>query len=152
MVETAIVEVVTEVESAGQLVTVEAQLTIVISLVVYTVEVVNLRGILVAGVVVPVEEETVDESPTDEETVGEVAADEPTDEGLLEEVPLGAATVDDTISVDEASADEALVDEAADETPVYATAVDKEIVDETTAREESEELAEGKGRTEEGRP
>jgi hypothetical protein len=45
------VEVTTVVESAGQLVTVGAQLVIVISLVVYTVEVVHLGGELAPGVV-----------------------------------------------------------------------------------------------------
>lgn len=53
VVETAMVEVTTEVESAGQLVTVGAQLVTVISLVVYTVEVVHLGGTLAAGVVDP---------------------------------------------------------------------------------------------------
>lgn len=46
VVETAMVEVTTLVESAGQLVTVEAHLVIVISLVMYTVEVVNFKGVL----------------------------------------------------------------------------------------------------------
>lgn len=50
VVEIAIVEVTTVVESAGQLVTEAAQLVIVISLVVYTVEVVHLLGeAVVAG-------------------------------------------------------------------------------------------------------
>jgi hypothetical protein len=47
VVETAMVEVTTLVESAGQLVTVEAHLVTVISLVMYTVEVVNFKGVLV---------------------------------------------------------------------------------------------------------
>ena len=51
VVEIAMVEVTTVVESAGQLVTVGAQLVIVISLVVYTVEVVHLGGELAPGVV-----------------------------------------------------------------------------------------------------
>lgn len=50
VVEMAIVEVVTTVESAGQLVTLAAQLVMVISLVVYTVEVVIWTGVLIAGV------------------------------------------------------------------------------------------------------
>lgn len=51
VVEMAMVEVTTVVESAGQLVTVGAQLVIVISLVVYTVEVVHLGGALEPGVI-----------------------------------------------------------------------------------------------------
>lgn len=53
VVETAMVEVTTVVESAGQLVTVGAQLVIVISLVVYTVDVVHLGGELAPGVEPP---------------------------------------------------------------------------------------------------
>lgn len=64
VVETAMVEVTTVVESAGQLVIVGAQLVIVISLVVYTVEVVHLGGELAPGV----------EPPTGEVAAGEVAA------------------------------------------------------------------------------
>lgn len=56
VVEIAIVEVTTVVESAGQLVTVGAQLVMVTSLVVYTVDVVNLAVVVVvalrAGVLV----------------------------------------------------------------------------------------------------
>lgn len=56
MVEIAIVEVRTVVESAGQLGTVGAQLVMVTSLVVYTVDVVNLAVVVVvalrAGVLV----------------------------------------------------------------------------------------------------
>lgn len=61
VVEMAMVEVTTEVESAGQLVTVGAQLVTVISLVVYTVEVVHLGGTLGAGVVPAAGDETTDE-------------------------------------------------------------------------------------------
>lgn len=57
VVEIAMVEVTTEVESAGQLVMVGAQLVIVTSLVVYTVEVVHLGGTLAVGVMVPAADE-----------------------------------------------------------------------------------------------
>lgn len=86
VVETAMVEVITDVESAGQLVTVGAQLVIVISLVLYTVEVVHLIGTLVAGVVAltaeerTTEGEAVDERPIDEDTDEEVAVDEATED------------------------------------------------------------------------
>lgn len=66
VVEIAMVEVTTEVESAGQLVMVGAQLVIVTSLVVYTVEVVHLGGTLAVGVMVP----AADEVPADEILTG----------------------------------------------------------------------------------
>lgn len=49
VVETAIVEVITVVESAGQFVMLAAQLVMVISLVEYTVEVVHLLGVAVTA-------------------------------------------------------------------------------------------------------
>lgn len=66
VVEMAMVEVTIEVESAGQLVTVGAQLVTVISLVVYTVDVVHFGGMLAAGVVVP----AAGEVPVGEEGTG----------------------------------------------------------------------------------
>jgi hypothetical protein len=68
VVETAMVEVMTLVESAGQLGTVGAQLVMVISLVVYTVEVVHRTGV----VVIPAEDvgTTSDEEGTGVEMTG----------------------------------------------------------------------------------
>lgn len=57
VVEIAMVEVTTEVESAGQSVMAGAQLVIVTSLVVYTVEVVHLSGTLAVVVMVPAADE-----------------------------------------------------------------------------------------------
>jgi hypothetical protein len=67
------VEVTTVVESAGQSVMLAAQLVMVISLVVYTVEVVNWAGVVMAGVEgagvpVPAGVSLADEDQADEET------------------------------------------------------------------------------------
>lgn len=72
VVEMAMVEVTTEVESAGQLVTVGAQLVTVISLVVYTVEVVHFSGTLATGLEVP----TAGDVPVGEVAVVEITATE----------------------------------------------------------------------------
>ena len=76
VVEMAMVEVVTIVESAGQLVTSGAQLVMVISLVAYTVEVVIWTGLVIAGMegtgvsagVSLAEDQTEDPQPEDEPT------------------------------------------------------------------------------------
>lgn len=91
VVETAMVEVTTVVESAGQLVTVGAQLVIVISLVVYTVEVVHLGGELAPGV----------EPPTGEVATGTEGEGTP---GTVEPTGLEAVGM-------EAEGTEAIVDE-----------------------------------------
>lgn len=70
VVEIAMVEVTTVVESAGQLVTVGAQLVMVTSLVAYTVEVVIRTGVLAGTVTAPDEEGTTGGGMTGEEDVG----------------------------------------------------------------------------------
>jgi heme/copper-type cytochrome/quinol oxidase subunit 2 len=103
VVEIAMVEVTTVVESAGQLVTVGAQLVIVISLVVYTVEVVHLGGALEPGVIpaagvvaagIEGEGTPGTEEPTGLEAVGmEAVGTEATEDELLPGVGVGRAEV-----------------------------------------------------------
>jgi ribosomal 50S subunit-recycling heat shock protein len=100
VVEMGIVEVTTVVESAGQLVTVGAQLVIVISLVVYTVEVVHLGGALEPGVI-PAAGEVTGELPlgpaglvTGELPLGPAGLEaDPAGTDSVEEDPAGAVSV-----------------------------------------------------------
>jgi hypothetical protein len=95
VVETAMVEVTTVVESAGQFTTVEAQRVIVTSLVVYTVEVVNRTGLVTTGVeglgvsvgASPPEEGSTEVEGTPEPLGGDDAAGE-----LTGRTPVGVGT------------------------------------------------------------
>lgn len=88
MVEIAIVEVTTVVESAGQLTTSGAQLVIVTSLVVYTVEVVIRTGVVISGVEAA-------EDPAGVWLVVKGTDDEAEIEDVETDVPLGGTPADE---------------------------------------------------------
>lgn len=100
VVETAMVEVMTLIELAGQLGTVGAQLVMVISLVVYTVEVVHWTGVVTGtGVVMPAEDDVGTTSDEDGTGVGMTGVDDsgPTgveDDSGLTPVSVGTAGVE----------------------------------------------------------
>jgi hypothetical protein len=99
VVETAMVEVMTLIELAGQSVTVGAQLVMVISLVVYTVEVVHWTGVVTGtGVVMPAEDDVGTTSDEEGTGVGMTGVDdsEPTgveDDSGLTPVSVGTPAV-----------------------------------------------------------
>jgi uncharacterized Zn ribbon protein len=88
VVEIAIVEVTTVVESAGQLTTSGAQLVIVTSLVVYTVEVVIRTGVVISGVEAA-------EDPAGVWLVVKGTDDEAEIEDVETDVPLGGTPADE---------------------------------------------------------
>lgn len=102
VVEMAIVEVTTVVESAGQLVTVGAQLVIVISLVVYTVDVVHRGGELEPGVIPVAGEVAAGEVAAGTEGEGTPGAVEPTGLEAVGIETVGTEAIEDEVLLVEA--------------------------------------------------
>jgi hypothetical protein len=94
VVETAMVEVMTLIELAGQSVTVGAQLVMVISLVVYTVEVVHWTGVVTGTGVVMAAEDDVGTTSDEEGTgVGLTGVDDPEPTGVEDDSGLAPVSV-----------------------------------------------------------
>ena len=131
VVEIGIVEVTTVVESAGQLVTVGAQLVIVTKLVVYTVDVVIWTGVVITGV--EVAEVTSGVSPAVEEIAEEGKIEDPgTDVPLATPgIPADELTGETPLGLDTAGTESELVAVAV-VSVTGQTVVERAIVEVTT--------------------